>query len=171
MGVTERPTVLMDVTAKWAVDAAFFLALAAAFLLWGVIDRSAARNLLSWAFMAIVAMLIDRMSPILPDTKPLADEHDRPPAEAVRRTVPRYAAGATGVIAALVLLQAAIVVVLAPPGFFAGWMTAYGVSRLRSLAAAREIERTSGVRLSVSLPPGLWRRRPPVFYATPCTGA
>jgi hypothetical protein len=167
MVTNERPIVLVDVTAKWAVDAAFFLATSAGFLLWGVVDRSPARNILSWAIMATVAMLFDRVRPLLHAPVSLAKARERPPDDAVRRTPLRYAAWAAGAMAALVVVQAAFVVYLAPPGFFAGWATAYCVSSLRALAAARAIERESGVRLSMSLHRAAWRSRPPAYYATP----
>jgi hypothetical protein len=169
MVTTQRP--LIDVGDKWAVDAALFLAMAAGFLLWGVIDRNPAENILSWAIMATIAMLFDRLSPILPDATPLAEARERPPHDAVRRSVVQYAAGTAAAMVVLVAaLQAVFVIFFVPPGFFAGWATAYAVSRLRGLVRVRQIERATGVRLSTTLEPIGWRRRMPgmpVYYATP----
>jgi hypothetical protein len=168
--ITEaRSPVVMDVTTKWAVDAALFLAVSAGFLLWGVIARSATANILTFAIMATVALLLDRLRPFLPDAAGLRDRHDRPPADAVRRTWVRYAGEAAAVMVAAFVIEALVIVVLlgVQQGFVAGWMTAFFVSRLRGLATARDIERASGVRLSVLLQRSVWRKRAPAFYSAP----
>ncbi|HET7343549.1 MAG TPA: hypothetical protein VFL90_18945 [Methylomirabilota bacterium] len=170
MATTERPTVVIDVVAKWAVDATLYFAMAAGFLLWGVIARSATVNILTFAIMATVAMLVDRLLPMLPDTPALTDPHEAAPDGAVRRTWQRYAVGAAGVMAILCAVYAVLVVYFVPPGFMAGWLTALCVARLRGLATAREIERASHVRLSARLQLSIWRRRTPAYYATPRLG-
>jgi hypothetical protein len=169
MVTTERPTVVIDVAARWAVDAVLFLAMSVGFMAWGVIARSSAANILTFAVMATVAMLLDRMSPLLPDAAALAQAHERPPDDAVRRTWRRYAVGAAAAMAALFAFLAVFAVIRVEPGFFAGWMAAFFVSRLRGLVAAREVERASGVRLSVAVRRSVWRRRTQEFYATPRT--
>ncbi len=169
MVTTGRPTMVIDVAARWAVDAVLFLAMSVAFLAWGVIARSSAPNILTFAVMATVALLLDRMSPLLPDTVALAHVHEPPPDDAVRRTWTRYAAGATVAMAALFAFLAIFAVIRVEPGFFAGWMAAFFVSRLRGLVEAREVERKSGVRLSIAVRRSLWRRRTPELYATPRT--
>jgi hypothetical protein len=169
MAMTERPTVVIDVAVKWTVDAALFFTMSAAFLLWGVIARSATTNILTFAIMATVALLLDRLRPFLPDAARLGAGHDRPPGDAVRRATLRYVGAAAVVMTVAFVIEALIIVVAlnVQPGFVAGWMTAFFVARLRGLAAAREIERTSGVRLSVRLQRSMWRSRAPAFYATP----
>ena len=167
MATTERPVVVMNLAAAWAVDAAFFFTIGAGFLLWGVIARSATRNILAFAIMATVAMLAERMTPFTPNAAALAQAHERPPDGAVQRTWRRYAADAAVAMMALSALYVVLVLYLAPPGFVAGWMTAYCVSRLRALASVREIERASRVRLSFHVQRSLWRRRTPMYYATP----
>jgi hypothetical protein len=163
-----RPTVVIDVAAKWAVDAAFFLAMAVGFLLWGVIARSPTANILTFAIMATLAMLLDRMRPFLSDAAALAQAHEPPPADAVRRTWARYAAETVAAMGVLACIQVALVAALGiQPGFFAGWLTAYGVSRLRALATALELERTKGARLSARFQRSVWRARAPEYYATP----
>ncbi len=169
MVTTERPIVLIDVTAKWAVDAAAFLMLSAGFLCWGVIERSASANILTFAIMVVVAMLFDRLTPLLPDATGLDAAHELPPGDAARRTWERYAAGSGApMLLGFGAVQAAFVVALGvQPGFFAGFTAAYFVSRLRGLGRARERERAAGVRLSIRLQRAAWRRRPPAVYATP----
>lgn len=169
MATSERPIVVMDITAAWAVDAAFFFTIGAGFLAWGLIARSATKTILSFAIMATVAMLVDRVTPLLPKASALtlAQAHDRPPDGAVQRTWKRYTAEAAVRGVALTILYVVLVVYVAPPGFLAGWMTAYGVSRLRGVATVREIERTSGVRLSYRVQRSIWRARTPAYYATP----
>jgi hypothetical protein len=163
-----RPTVVIDVVMKWAVDAALLLAIAAGFLLWGVVARSATANILTFAIMATLAMLLDGLRPFLSDAAALAQAHEPPPDDAVRRTWTRYAAEAVGAMGVLACIQVALVVDLSiQPGFFAGWMTAYGVSRLRALATARELERTKHARLSARFQRSLWHARAPEYYATP----
>jgi hypothetical protein len=169
MVTTERPTVVIGVAAKWAVDAALFFVMSAGFLVWGLIARSASVNILTFAIMATLALLFDRLRPLLPGAAALGAGHDRPPDHAVRRTWPRYTLEATGVMAVASVVEALIIVVAlsAQPGFVGGWMVAYCVSRLRALTAARAIERTSGIRLSMRLQRSVWRTRAPAFYATP----
>jgi hypothetical protein len=168
MVTRDRPIVLMNVTAMWAVDAALFAAIALGFLLWGAIERRAVATILTWAVMAILMMLLDRLAPLLPGTAVLAQAHERPPEDAVRRPVVRYVAEVSTVMAVGVVAIAAVTVYLgAQPAIAAGLMTAYCVSRLRGLATARDIERTSAVRLSVRLQRSVWRKRAPAFYATP----
>jgi len=166
MITTERPIVVIDVVAKWAVDAALFLAGAAGFLLWGVIVRSPVRNILSFAIMATVAILVDRPLPLLPDTPTLPEADEVTPDGAVRRTWRRYAVTATGWTVALCAVYAVLTVYFVQPGFLAGWLAAYAVTRLRSLATAREIERASHVRLSMRLQRSVWRKRAPAYYAS-----
>lgn len=170
MVTTERPIVVIDVAAKWAVDATLYLAMAAGFLVWGVIVRSATQNILTFAIMATVAMLVDRLIPLLPDTPTLPEAHETAPDGAVRRTWRRYAVTATGLMVALCAVYAVLAVYFVQPGFLAGWLAAYAVARLRSLATAREIERASHVRLSMRLQLSVWRRRAPAYYATPRLG-
>jgi hypothetical protein len=170
MITTERPIVVIDVVAKWAVDAALYLAMAAGFLLWGVIVRSPVRNILTFAIMATVAILVDRLLPLLPDTLTLAEAHDVAPDGAVRRTWQRYAVTATGLTVALCAVYAVLIVYVVQPGFFAGWLAAYAVTRLRSIVTAREIERASHVRLSMRLQRSVWRTREAAYYATPRLG-
>ncbi len=71
----------------------------------------------------------------------------------------RYAAEVSTLMAGGVVAIAAVTVYLgAQPAIAAGLMTAYCVSRLRALATARDIERTSGIRLSVRLQRSVWRK-------------
>jgi hypothetical protein len=170
MITTERPIVVIDVVAKWAVDAALYLAMATGFLLWGVIVRSPVRNILTFAIIATVAMLVDRLMPLLPDTPTLREAHDVAPDDVVRRTWQRYAVTATGMMMALCAVYAVLTVYFIQPGFLAGWLAAYAVTRLRSLVDAREIERASHVRLSMRLQRSVWRKRAPAYYATPRLG-
>lgn len=167
MVTTERPTVVIDLTTKLTVEAALFCAMSAGFLLWGLIARSASANILTFAIMATVAILVDRIIPFLPGPPTLGQAHDAAPKGAVCRTWERYAAEGAGIMVALGVLYVALVVYLAQPGFVAGWMTAYCVSRLRALATVREIERASGVRLSVRVQRTFWGKRTPTYYATP----
>ena len=119
--------------------------------------------------MATLALLFDRLPPLLPGTAALARGHDRPPDHAVRRTAARYTPEATGVMAVCVVVVEALISssLSAQPGFVGGLMIAYCISRLRGLTTARAIERTSGIRLSVRLQRSVLRTRAPAFYATP----
>jgi hypothetical protein len=165
-----RPPQVMDVVPKWSVDAVFFFVLATGFLLWGILLRSAPATILTFAVMAIIALLLDRMSPVLERGLSLADADEPPPPDAMRRTWAGYAATAAPAIAVLCAILVALAVDIVPPGFFAGWLTAFCFARLRSLVSAREIEQATGVRLSIRLERSVWRRRTPVYYATPIAG-
>ena len=149
MVTTERPTVVIGVATKWAVDAALFFVMSAGFLLWGLIARSASVNILTFAIMATLALLFDRLRPLLPGAAALGGGHDRPPDHAVRRTWPRYTLEATGVMAAASVVEALIIVVAlsAQPGFVGGWMVAY--SRL----APPRSDRGTGDRTHFGHPP------------------
>lgn len=169
MVTTERPIVLIDLAAKWTVDAAAFLILSAGFLGWGVIERSPSANILTFAIMAVVALLFDRITPLLPDATGLGAAHERPPVDATQRTWKRYATGiGAGMLLTLCAVQAVFVVALGvQPGFFAGFAAAYCVSRLRALGTVRELERATGVRLSIRLQRAAWRRQTREVYAIP----
>jgi hypothetical protein len=164
MITTERRIAVMDITTMWRIDAVLFFVASAGFLAWGLI-RQAGPSVVAFVVMAVVALLFERWMPQPPSAAALAQAHEPPPDAAVHRTAARYGARGAFVMAALCAFQAVLALVTLPPGFFAGWMAAFCVSRLRALAVARRIERESGVRLSVRLQRNVWRRHVPAYYA------
>jgi hypothetical protein len=163
MAAIDTNLVVLDVVARWRIDAALFLVTAAGFLGWSISQGRAGASVLAFAIECAVGVLLERWVGVLPGAARLG-RADPLPAGAQRGSVLRCVVEGAGVMLTVAAVTGAIAVVLGDASFAGGWFAAYAIVYLTGAARARRIERRDRVELQVGV--GSWRRHKPRYYVT-----
>jgi len=119
--------------------------------------------------LAVVALLVDRVVPTLPDPVEVADRCEELPAYAPRRSATAYVLEGAAWIALFGAVLAGLTLWLGTPQLVAGVLAAMGTVRLAGVRRVHRVEQARHIRLSVRL--GRGQRRKHIFYARPTSGS
>jgi len=115
-----------------------------------------------------VALLIDLVTPTLPNPREAADRSEELPAYAPRRSATGYVLESAAWIGLLGVALVGLTLWFGGPELVPGVLTAMGVARLLAVRRLRRLERARHIRLSVGH--GRGQRRKRIFYARPDLG-
>ena len=149
---------VIDVATRWTADAAFFLVAAACILVAGVAADGTVKPAITFGVSTVVALVVERFTPVLPDPAAMFDESTEQPPFAVRQSVARYLLGSFVWIALSGAVLAALVLSWGGAELAAGALAASGITRLTAVRRLRHEERSWHARLSLST--RIWQRRP-----------
>ena len=169
---TGPPCIIMDLAVRWRIDAALFLVLSAALLVWALAVASARTAGLEFVTATGVALLVDRLAPSLTDPATIAERSLEQPVGAYQESTARYVIMALGITIAFaaVTLVVALAVGSTSDGFapLAGVSAAIGITRLIGVRRLRRLEQAQRIRLSARA--GRWVGGSHTYYARPDLG-
>jgi hypothetical protein len=93
------PPCIVDLAPRWTIDAALFLTLSAALLVWSIALTSARAAGVTVAIAAGAALLADRFAPSLTHPATIAEQSLEQPIGAYHQSMARYLVTAVAVIA------------------------------------------------------------------------